>query len=113
MTERKNLEKMQEEAVNSARAMYKRRTPQTQADSAQILVTDLPHETSDAPNDSQNNYNTAPVPDSPTQPDKLGSFLSALLEDRERTLILIMIFLLYEDNANPELLLAMLYLISN
>ena len=122
MNEMNDLGKMQEEAVNSARAMYRRRTPQTPSDTAHISMTNSKHQTPTEPSAPPNEPQAPPTEPPRNEdagvppheaPDKLGGFISSLLEDRERTLILIMIILLYEDNANIEMILALLYLISD
>lgn len=48
-------------------------------------------------------------PQNPLKP--IGSIFDSLMKDSERTLILVLILLLVEEKANPEIIFALLYLV--
>ena len=55
-----------------------------------------------------------PKPKEPSAPPKQGELLAplkALLQDEERLMLLILLYLLYREKADPALLLALFYLI--
>lgn len=97
-----DMEKMQAEAVSNARAMYRRRTPSY---SANIQVQT---QTKDKPEPEQT------LPEAPAEAaadHKTPELLSSLFEDKEKTLILLLIILLSEDGADSAVLMALMYCI--
>ena len=90
---------MQAEAVNNARAMYRRRTP---AVTVQQTAQSAPAHTNKEPD-----IEPQPPPGSVKKPD----LLSPLFEDKERTLILLLLILLSEEGADSGALMALLYCI--
>lgn len=90
------MEKMQAEAVNSARAMYRRRTPMRLPEKESEPKKEEPRELPE-----QSEQPAPPAPD--------GGLFSALFEDKERTLIILLIILLGEEKTDPGVLLALMY----
>ena len=43
--------------------------------------------------------------------EKQGDILDTLLKDKEATIIILMIFFLYDDNCDPMLIMALIYLL--
>ncbi len=104
------MERMQAEAVNSARAMYRRRTPARSVpvttvppaagSSARIEKTEQPIENADSGSISTDEQ-------SARQP----GLLERLFDDKEKTLIILLIILLSEDGADPAVIMALMYTI--
>ncbi len=93
-----DMEKMQAEAVSSARAMYRRRTPSTRT------VQSPPPPETEPPK-------TEPPPEVTDGAVTKTDIFSSLFEDKEKTLIILLIALLSEDGADPGVIMALLYCI--
>lgn len=89
------MERMQAEAVNNARAMYRRRVP-------------LRIEEKEAPPEPKEEKPPESAPDSPESSPEKG-LLGLLFEDKERTLLILLTILLSEENADPAVLLGLMY----
>ena len=96
-----DMERMQKEAVNSARAMYRRRTPVRQT-----VQTEVPEQGNSDTEASVKDTADTQAPESEIQH---RSVFSTLFEDKERTLIILLIILLSEDNSDPGAVLALMY----
>ena len=86
------MERMQSEAVNSARAMYRRRTA---APNTAAVITE--------------SADNQPEPTEPHKPSPGKDVLSTLFEDKEKSLLLLLIVLLMDDTENTGAVLALMY----
>lgn len=113
----------QQEAIERAREMYSRRTPDyhtggfpsgyngniKRRTSARADREDnFPQTNSDSMDKSDINTESEDKTDSKSKED---SFLDMLLADKERTLIILLLALLSEEKANTSLMLALMYII--
>lgn len=96
------MERMQNEAVSNARAMYRRRTPPHA-----VTLTPQQTETPALAEPPQKEQSTQPQQAKKPRAD----ILAPLLEDKERTLIILLIILLSEDGADTGVILALMYCI--
>ena len=91
-----DFNRMQEEALNRLREMQRRsRTAVYQP----------------KPPQSEPKPQPQPKPQSPPRPDALKSLFGDIKIDSEKALILLMLFVLYKNNADLKLLLALGYLL--
>ena len=91
-----DFNRMQEEALNRLREMQRRsRTAVNQPKPPQPEPKPQPQ----------------PKPQSPPRPDALKSLFGDIKIDSEKALILLMLFVLYKNNADLKLLLALGYLL--
>lgn len=108
-----DLNRMQADAVRRAREMQSRaRTPNRQAQ--QRAQSEAPQPAAppqpQPPPPQEAAPQPAPVQDAPpAQPQK--SLLDNLFQDRERTIILALLILLSGENANHELMFALMFLL--
>ena len=91
-----DFNRMQEEALNRLREMQRRSRP----------AVNQPK-----PPQSEPKPQPQPKPQSPPRPDALKSLFGDIKIDSEKALILLMLFVLYKNNADLKLLLALGYLL--
>ncbi len=96
-----DMQRMQEEAANSARAMYRRRSPSQQPTihtekAPPAEETKTVHE---EPHENLSSETTAQKKD----------LLDSLFEDKERALLILLLILLTEEDADSGVILALLY----
>ena len=92
-----DFNRMQEEALNRLREMQRR--------SRTAVNQPKPPQPEPKPQPQQ------PKPQSPPRPDALKSLFGDVKIDSEKALILLMLFVLYKNNADLKLLLALGYLL--
>lgn len=95
-----DFDRMQAEAVRRAREMQSR---------ARRVSAPNAHSEPQIPQKEEIPSPDEPVPSQPVSPQK--SALEGLFEDKERTIILALLVLLSGENANHELLFALLFLL--
>ena len=93
------MERMQAEAVNHARAMYRRRTP-----------AQAPQQPAETAKESAQ-QEELPLPPEAQEGSAKSDLLAPLFEDKERTLILLLLILLGEEGADSGAMMALLYCI--
>lgn len=96
-----DMQRMQEEAANNARAMYRRRSP-SQHPTIRTEKTPPAEETEKTPDERPENLS------SETTVQK-KDLLDSLFEDKERALLILLLILLTEDGADSGVILALLY----
>ncbi len=101
----------EEEAFNRARQMHQGRRTSNPANSAKNYAqTPEPQPEMPAEQKNPDNNSVTEIPIQPAQ-QKSGGITEILFQNKEQSLILMLLILLMEENTEPTLLLALVYLL--